>query len=253
MTQSSSHDSASHDSASRQLETLSPQERLLALRSMPKSRSRLYQHKSGFAFAPSYGLTAVLPLTLHWVALFAVPLYDALSMNKEIHDAMLLLPPDSYHMTLRGLTRDLLPSVEIQTLKALDDAYLRIFEGSRAQIHVKPEHPYATGIALLVLEPHDALHNLLAAAQSATCTVADLEPAEQEYHLSIGYFITQDRAAQVRAQDIVLHTVKQILSAHRQRDGSFPLLELLPPRVCWYDSMKRFPLMFPEVVPAPPN
>jgi hypothetical protein len=211
---------------------------------MPKSRSRIFQNKSGFAFAPSYGLTAVLPLSPHWVALFAVPLYDVLSMNKEIRDAILLLPPDSYHMTLRGLTSALLPSVEIDTLKSLDDGYVNLFKGTVPRVHVKSEHPYASGIALLVLEPHDALNELLVSAQDATCTIANLEPSEQEYHMSVGYFTTHDRALQIRAQDIMLHEVKRILSANRDSDGSPPMLELLPPRVCWYDSMKRFPLMF---------
>lgn len=234
-------------SASRNFELMSPQERLRALRDMPKSRGRLFQNKGGFEFAPSFGLTAVLPLTPHWIALFAVPLYDALSMKKELRDVLLLLPPDSYHVTLRGLTSALLATANIETLQQLDTAYLDIFrESGPPRVHVKQEHPYASGIALLITEPDDSLRGALDAAQDATCRVGDLEPAEQEYHMSIGYFTTHDREAQIRAQGTILHEAKRILSLHHNNDGSSPFLELGPPRVCWYDSMKRFPLMFPN-------
>lgn len=250
----------------RQLEQLAPPDRLEALRAMPKSRSRIYPTRNGYEFASSYGLTAILPLMPEWIAKFAVPLFDALSQLDNLRDTILLLPPDSYHMTLRGLTRTL-HSTDIASLRKLDAFYQSVFLkdgrkgaddephspatrtmlelGGRARVSVAFENPYASGIVLLLLKPEPILEEQLAIAQEATCSVMGLEPALQEYHMSIGYLLTNNREKQVHAQEVVLHEARKILMRFRESDGALPLLELSPPRVCWYDSMKRFPLMFP--------
>ncbi|CUI15551.1 Hypothetical protein, putative [Bodo saltans] len=223
--------------------SLTPLETLELVRSEHASGrgKKVIPSGDGYAYGPIYGVTVVSMLSPSSIDSFAVPLFHALSQNAELHGKVLLLPPDSYHMTLRGL-EDLMGDTSLERLKGLDEEYQQLFSSLPVEVpFVKPVlTDYDFGGAVVFLEPaSQAFGNFLTAVQQATAQHLSAALHSQTYHVTAGYYLTQDPAMRLHVQRIVFETARRIAA-----DSTNSELQLLTPRVCWYDSMKRFMPLF---------
>jgi hypothetical protein len=222
--------------------TLTPLERLELVRTEQASGrgKKVIRSAEGDTYGPIYGITVVSMFSASTIRTFAMPLYEALLQDTELHGKVLLLPPDSYHMTLRGL-EDVMGTATLQSLKCLDDEYQALFAS------LPPEVPFVKpvltdcdfGGAVVFLQPASLPFSaFLESAQHATAQELSVPLHAQTYHVTAGYYLTTDPATRLDVQRRVFEAARRIAAESQSA------LELLTPRVCWYDSMKRFMPLF---------
>lgn len=222
------------------------------------AKTKVYATKKGFAFAPVYGLTSVMMLSDETIQWFARPLYEYVARHPELSHIVLPLPPESYHVTLRGLEA-VIPHVAVESLAQAESAYAATWTRLRPAargVRVKWEDPMFSAAAVLLVEPIcDTLNDVLEEMQQSTASLLGL-PAGfiQEYHVSVGYFVTENYDHQRFAQQRILEEAKRLIAARRaelggnvSEDVGFEagFLALEGCHVCWYDSMTRFPPLLP--------
>lgn len=223
---------------------LSPELLLEYIRDSNLSRKKkiVVSETYGPIFGPIHGITSVLMLSPDAMRRFAEPLFKALSQHTYLYGKLLLLPPDSYHMTLRGL-EECLQQLSVEALEKVDAAYTSIFGDEiidNAAAVVLEDRGFKAGVVFLnPTESSCGLPKRLENAQAATADILGISAHSQEYHLSVGYFLTDDSEDHRAVQRIILEEAQRVLAT-----SSLSHVALCPPRVCWYDSMKRFlPLM----------
>lgn len=232
----------------------SPAEVLSSLQTRVRGSTKLHPTATGFSYSPIHGLTAVFALCAAQIEQIAAPLYEALRRIPEVKESLLLLPPASYHVTLRGLEAAMKTTTADELLK-LQKSYETIFllpsadetvPDSPATKHVKSlvaertveivfDDPHFGEAAVFLVKPIGLLAEQLQMAQEATCAVLGLPAAVQQYHISVGYFITADYEKQRAAQATVLCELKKAMISAGMRT-----LNLDPCHVCWYESMEAF-------------
>jgi hypothetical protein len=196
-------------------------------------------------YLPSFGITSVAPLSLSARETFGAPLWALLQGNPDVEAAVALLPLASLHVTIRGL-EDVMDRPDAATvLRELDEAFVKTCSqssvlaarpGSQDPLlwKVRELSGWKTALVLLVdVEPQFTLdmlnHHLRDKLQ--------LPPFHQEYHMTIGYWLSRDEQLQRNA---VQGVNKALASVHNQAN----VYTLQTPRVCAYESMEAFPPLF---------
>ena len=203
----------------------------------------------GFQYAKIYGVTSVMALSSLSLATFARELYAELASDQRLAQVMLLLPPDSYHITLRGLEGPLRKgSASVEDFARIDDATRQLFEFAaahpdQARFAFHDDILSFGSAAVLGVEP--ATVEFLNALKASQALVDQLgETTQNQYHLSIGYFLKRRdvAAAEVAwAEKRVFDAAQRILKL--SQSGSMSVT-VDAPKICFYESMEKFVPLF---------
>ncbi|KAA8497215.1 hypothetical protein FVE85_0944 [Porphyridium purpureum] len=196
------------------------------------------------SFVPLDGVSCIMAVVRET---FANEVFAALKDEKQVDEAMVLLPPRSWHVTLTGLEHTMGDNEEQQArhFLAVERTAAILFADDNPIRFVPAEHVCSSPTASLVLlntlseRDEEALRHL-----ERTCLGAEKSFKPQEWHITLGYFLDRhavegNRAAHARVLEI-------FQSALRSKTGEPGCLECGLPRVCTYTSMAEFYPIFPR-------
>jgi hypothetical protein len=220
------------------------------LRNTLKARAENPQQKKlkGGVYLPFYGVTCVMALSSdEKYQSWAKQLYTALAADPVVTTGMALLPPESYHVTLRGLEAALEGQGPEQTSRLYDD-YARVQKLLYEVCHGAPPITMKvkrSGPGRFDMECGAMTEKLLRSMEGLVVQellardAPDETKHQQAWHLTLSYAVDGGRksdsflAAQKKVDEIV------------RRLGAPGDLVFDPPRICTYSSMQRFDPLFP--------
>ena len=199
-------------------------------------------------YAPFFGMTCVMHLNPKDIESFAVPLFADMSKDTKVTNIIALLPPASYHVTLRGLenmfTSDVAPEHSLFILdrcKGVQKELYGMFQGQRIEMKLVRRMGGKVG-GYDMLPSSDPLESLLRAGEQLTISsLLDSKELQrpQPWHMTFGYSLDPtNKAAQAAAYDAI--------EEHVKRHGGFSkVFEFTAPQICTYRSMEGFDALFP--------
>ena len=193
----------------------------------------------GDKYQPFYGITCVLHLRNDCFEAWGKLLYQRLAADPIITNVMALLPPESYHVTLRGLE----PCIELFSspeemflkLKAAQDSLNRLTKDK--PIIMLPQISSRLG-SFNLSSPSNSQESLLRSGEELLLGLLPDEQSQrmQKWHLSLGYNIGKPPKSALKAAHTAL--------THHINVMGLPQLHVITPEICVYESMEHFKPLF---------
>jgi len=202
------------------------------------------------SYAPFFGVTCVMPLDPQWVTTWGEPLHASLEADPRVTQAFYLLPPSSYHVTLRGLEASM-PTATLEDYAAAQFALDEALDEALVSccpllFSIAPRGSSSSGILEMVAaQSHEG--RLREAEGLLMRGLLQKSLKEQSYiqswHMTLGYRKDKGDSNSNRVGQMAID--EHI--ANLFGTDTMPSMPFGGPEICGYRSMCAFVPLFPAL------
>ncbi len=196
-----------------------------------------------FSYTPCAGLTCIMRTKENGIDSIFNHFFESISKISGLISSVLLLPSLSYHVTLCGLEALLKTKIEDDALVEvllLVEQKLRSLDWEQPlfQIDFSKNEVWRSAAILQLFHSSPSFKMALEHVQQLLCSYLGIESTAQQFHLTVGYYVTDNIKARRNAQLEILNAAKQIFNCVGYS------ISVEQPRICYYRSMEHFTPLF---------